>query len=558
MSQNPLSGGAEQALTVFLEVTAKSTLLLVIAWMATAALRRRSAALRHQVWAVAICASLLLPLLATFLPRWRAIAIAVPAAEQAIKPVADLFLRSRRWTSLVVSAASGTEPLVQNKAAVWILSVWAVGFALVVLRLLAGLAQLDWLSSHCALLLGSDWLRAVQQSSASLKIHRPVRLLQCHNPLAMPLTWGLIRPQIVLPAIAIEWPNARRHVVVTHELAHISRQDWIWQICSGLLWALYWHNPLAWLAARKLRHESERACDDLVLASGVEPSDYADHLLELAQTLQSPRHRISAALAIARKSNLERRFTAMLDSSIDRSPLSRQSFLLTTTLVLCLLVPLAVLHLSAQTPSGRFAGTIHDPSTAVVPTATITMSNSDLSTIDITTSDATGNFAFKALPAGKYAMKVLKPGFAPYEKQQILIEPGRTLSQDVTLNIGSITDELDVLPDAAPKTSRTAKSAAAETEVAAGGNVQAPRLVKMVRPVYPATARQTGAQGSVILHAVVGMSGVPLSLRVMNSQIDPELARAATEAVSQWRYRPTLLNGQPIEVDTTITVNFKL
>ena len=67
-----------------------------------------------------------------------------------------------------------------------------------------------------------------------------------------------------------------------------------------------------------------------------------------------------------------------------------------------------------------------------------------------------------------------------------------------------------------------------------------------------------GPEGTMILHAVVGMDGRPLSLRVMNNDVDPELACAAIEAVSQWRYRPTLLNGEPIEIDTTIMVNFSL
>ena len=71
-------------------------------------------------------------------------------------------------------------------------------------------------------------------------------------------------------------------------------------------------------------------------------------------------------------------------------------------------------------------------------------------------------------------------------------------------------------------------------------------------------AKAAGIQGTVILHAIIGMDGTPLSLRVMNGDIDPELTRSAVEAVSKWRYRPTLLNGEPIEVDTTIMVNFKL
>jgi protein TonB len=91
-----------------------------------------------------------------------------------------------------------------------------------------------------------------------------------------------------------------------------------------------------------------------------------------------------------------------------------------------------------------------------------------------------------------------------------------------------------------------------------GGEVQASKLVNKVMPVYPASAKTAGVQGTVILRAVIGMDGRPLSLRVMNNDIDPELARAAIGAVSQWRYRPTLLNGEPIEIDTTIMVNFSL
>ena len=79
-----------------------------------------------------------------------------------------------------------------------------------------------------------------------------------------------------------------------------------------------------------------------------------------------------------------------------------------------------------------------------------------------------------------------------------------------------------------------------------------------MQPTYPAAAKAAGIEGTVILYAVIGKDGTPLSLRVMNSEVDPELARAAAEAVGKWRYSPTLLNGEPIEVDTTIMVKFKL
>ena len=91
-----------------------------------------------------------------------------------------------------------------------------------------------------------------------------------------------------------------------------------------------------------------------------------------------------------------------------------------------------------------------------------------------------------------------------------------------------------------------------------GGNVEAAKIITKIQPVYPESAKSAGISGTVVLHAVIGMDGRPLALHVMSSQIDPDLARAAVEAVSQWRYQPTLLNGDPIEVDTTIMVNFTL
>jgi beta-lactamase regulating signal transducer with metallopeptidase domain len=91
------------------------------------------------------------------------------------------------------------------------------------------------------------------------------------------------------------------------------------QLCGELARSLYWFHPLAWMAARKLRQESERACDDAVLNCGVDARDYAGQLLDLARTLENADRSWSAGLAIARLSTLERRFIAMLNPSINRA-----------------------------------------------------------------------------------------------------------------------------------------------------------------------------------------------------------------------------------------------
>lgn len=269
----------------------------------------------------------------------------------------------------------------------------------------------------------------------------------------------------------------------------------------------------------------------------------------------------------------------MLNPNLNRCGISRRVGLLAKVAALCLLLPLAAISLPGQDLSGKFTGTIFDPSGGAVPNATIVMTNHQArrisigwseNAVDMTVSDAQGNFVFKALPAGEYEMKVEKPGFAVFRAPQVALETGRDLAMTVTLNIGSITETVDVEYKGAhyamnaPTEDSTKASPSGETagaipkRVRIGGNVQAAKVVTKVQPVYPESAKARGAQGSVLLHAVVSKDGRPYSLQVLNSQVDPDLARAAVEAVSQWRYQPTLLNGEPVEVDTTITVNFTL
>lgn len=95
-----------------------------------------------------------------------------------------------------------------------------------------------------------------------------------------------------------------------------------------------------------------------------------------------------------------------------------------------------------------------------------------------------------------------------------------------------------------------------QTRIRQGGNVTAAKLVNKVQPQYPPLARQTRISGTVRLHAIIGKNGQVEQLEVMSGH--PLLVQAALDAVRQWRYQPTLLNGEPVEVDTTIDVIFSL
>lgn len=121
---------------------------------------------------------------------------------------------------------------------------------------------------------------------------------------------------------------------------------------------------------------------------------------------------------------------------------------------------------------------------------------------------------------------------------------------------------LDLFHDLAPTASPVApppprsNSSNIITRLKLGGQVQAAKIISQPQPIYPALARQARIQGTVVLHAIIGKDGRVNELQVISGH--PLLVQAALDTVKQWRYQPTLLNDQPVEVDTTISVIFVL
>ena len=174
---------------------------------------------------------------------------------------------------------------------------WAIGFSVLILRLTAARWVL-WNIQRRATRLGSsgqparatdDQVTAAFEAACSrYGIRRRVTLL-IHPEKTIPIAWGIVRYRLSLPAAARQWSDGQLRSVLLHELAHIHRGDTISQTLAQIVCALHWFNPLAWFAARRLCMESERACDDLVLAGGVRPSAYAAHLLDVVGNLSPAR-----------------------------------------------------------------------------------------------------------------------------------------------------------------------------------------------------------------------------------------------------------------------------
>ena len=202
-----------------------------------------------------------MPLVTAIAPSWNL----APARERlATDAVTTLTFGDRSDTQ---QAGQAQRPARVNVGALALL-IWSAGFALNLLVLVAGMAHLAWVARR-ARRDRAEWSTTLDALAAEAHLRRKVALLQSDHP-SLLVTWGLARPKILLPAEAPGWPDHCRRIVLRHELAHISRGDWAWQIAAAVLRALYWFNPLVWIACRRLRQESERACDDAVLAGGVD------------------------------------------------------------------------------------------------------------------------------------------------------------------------------------------------------------------------------------------------------------------------------------------------
>lgn len=340
-------------------VLAKSALLVLAAAVATRVppLRHASAAARHLVWTLAVCALVLLPPLAAVLPAWEAGWI--PAAPRAALPVSGppparvdggAFPADESPPPVGVAAASLPSAPAEDAEAGSAWPGWARllggAYALGVLAALgwaaAGFAAVRRMASRAAAVTDPEWTALLRDVAWELEVRRPVALLRSPSQ-AMPMTWGVRRAAILLPAAADAWPAARRRVVLLHEMAHVARHDCLTQAVAAVACALWWFHPGAWYAARRLRVERELACDDRVLAAGTGPRLYAGHLLEIARAFRAPLVAAPGAVSMARPSQLEGRLLAVLDAVRSRRPVARAAVLAAALGAAAVVLPLAAL-----------------------------------------------------------------------------------------------------------------------------------------------------------------------------------------------------------------------
>ncbi|HEY0156637.1 MAG TPA: M56 family metallopeptidase [Thermoanaerobaculia bacterium] len=345
---------------------AKATLVLIIARLLLAAMPRASAATKHLLATATLVAVAAMPLVSVVVPAWELPVASSPLPAPARAEEAPQATGNRQPATIGVTDAEETVPVARSLAkaivptplqratalvaSTWqgmlILAVAAVSL-LMLGHMLAGMLGVWFVARGGREVEDDAALMELDAARDQLALGRDIRLLFSPR-VSVPVVWGVFRPVLLLPVDAAQWPVERLRVVLLHELAHLKRVDGVSLIVTRVAVSLFWFHPLAWSLERAGRNECERACDDLVLAGGTKPSEYADHLLAIARTMPAFDPFRAVTLAMSRKSQLEGRLLSILQPGAARRVFGGRGVLAACAIAIGVIIPVSALRLIAQ------------------------------------------------------------------------------------------------------------------------------------------------------------------------------------------------------------------
>ena len=365
----------------FTQLFIAATLLLAFVAVWDLLSRKRSAAFRHGIWAAAMFGLLILPFVQSFLPPLMQFgtsdASVLDVAWNRFQPLLSPHAIHAEPVGNDHPALSGTPPKEgNNRSSVggaensptvvgqgWSLKhdtllsaclstclaiILIVGVLRIVGIYLSHRSAARWLRESQPVD-NTDILSLCRDIVRKFRISRPVRIVQ-HPVAEIPLVVSIRRPTVILPIDFCTKNREEWEAVLTHELAHIRRNDLFWQLVSQWTAVFYWYHPFLWYARYRMRLERETACDDMVLRSGGDPQRYASTLLEMAAKDLKPFERKlpDCTVPIIRANAVARRITDIVNPSVNRRTLSR---LVMFGLVILFTATLALGVMVARQPS---------------------------------------------------------------------------------------------------------------------------------------------------------------------------------------------------------------
>lgn len=320
-----------KGIEIFFEFLLKSSLILVLTLSFYFLAKKKSASFRHFLLSTSFIILLALPFLILFAPGWQSGIIpsftAFPQANSALRDsIIDKRLVRLDEASSPATAISPDpvkdehSPLLlflQDLYPNSLIALWFCGLFFLLIRLVFGLYGTFKITNQGVLINGYPWKELFLLFIKKTALKRKVRLLK-NERVIVPMTWGVRKPVIIMPAQAANWPVEQCSTVLFHELFHVKRWDFLIRLLSRLTCFLYWFNPLGWIVFRQLKKEQEKACDEMVLNAGIKPSTYASCLLRMRKSIERKKgHYVPVpAIGMAGQSEFKERLTTILKKQL--------------------------------------------------------------------------------------------------------------------------------------------------------------------------------------------------------------------------------------------------
>ncbi len=367
-------------LDLICEFLIKSSMILGISLLLVFLLRKKSATIKHFLLSFSLISLLIFPFLSTFntgweakwLPSWRVSQNSYQHVDEKNKnknPLLHLDHKNKPNQSNDIQQSADGESIHQNNKFVFLktkdikivvglslMTLWTAGLIFLLIRILLGLYGAHRLTRQGRRISGAFWQQLLQRFLEAVSIRRKINLLS-HAKVKVPLTWGVIKPVVIIPAEARNWNSDQCSSALFHELSHIKRGDFLVKILARLSCALYWFNPLSWVVFRLMKKEQEKACDELVLKAGVRPSTYASNLLSIQKAGQVIWNPQAAVLGAVGKSQLNERLLAIL-----KQRLRPKEVKMRTKILLSFFIVLAVAFIGLARPTQSAASPEKDVS----------------------------------------------------------------------------------------------------------------------------------------------------------------------------------------------------
>jgi beta-lactamase regulating signal transducer with metallopeptidase domain len=368
------------------EYAVKTTAVLLLAVVFARLMHRKSAALRHFILSVFLVGLLLVPLVPSLHWGWETslLPASAPAADESPAPEAVVRqgiavesgidrAEALPWLVAVEDRAAGSPPAIVRAAAPsthapgrlrnLLPKIWAAGLAVLLLRLLVGLAGAVRLSREARPLDDSAWQRLIFRFLSTVALRRRVRL-KSHERIGVPLTWGIIRPVILMPDDSRNWDEDRRSSALFHEMSHIKRVDFAVMLLVRLSLAAFWFNPLSWAVFGMLKREQEKACDELVLRAGIKPSAYAASLLAFRRARRLTWNPAPALLGMFGANGMNDRLSAILRQKLTFKEIKMRTRIILTVIIVFVVALVGSARPAAPAPDREVSAAAAAPASA--------------------------------------------------------------------------------------------------------------------------------------------------------------------------------------------------